>query len=194
MRPTWSSGSATNPGSGKRVRSRGVARRPPKVPFGAAEWNGRTTPAEPSSGPAHRIHLHVWRDPPRREQGGRARVSWCNTEAMPLHLAQTSARVAPARHATLVVDEVGWPLSERLVVPANITIVPLPGKCPELNPRENVGNSHETTGCRTGCSPSTPKSSTTRARSARVMSAHPARQPERRLDSSNRIRRVETPA
>ena len=121
-------------------------------------------------------------------------LPWCNTEAMTLHLAENSARVAPAGHAALLVDQAGWHLSERLVVPANITIVPLPGKCPELNPRENVGNSHETTGCRTGCSPSTPKSSTTRARSARVMSAHPARQPERRLDSSNRIRRVETPA
>lgn len=27
-------------------------------------------------------------------------------------------------------------MSERLVVPANIAIVPLPAKCPELNPQE----------------------------------------------------------
>ena len=32
----------------------------------------------------------------------------------------------------------GWHLSKRLVIPANITIVPLPAKCPELNPQENV--------------------------------------------------------
>ena len=29
-------------------------------------------------------------------------------------------------------------MSERLVVPANITIMALPAKCPELNPQENV--------------------------------------------------------
>ena len=62
----------------------------------------------------------------------------CNTEAMTLHLAEISARVAPGRHAALVVDQAGWHLSAGLVVPANITIVPLPAKCPELNPQENV--------------------------------------------------------
>jgi hypothetical protein len=42
------------------------------------------------------------------------------------------------RHAVLVVDQAGWHLSERLVIPSNITIVPLPAKCPELNPQENI--------------------------------------------------------
>ena len=32
----------------------------------------------------------------------------------------------------------GWHMSTRLVVPANITIIALPPKCPELNPVENV--------------------------------------------------------
>ena len=62
----------------------------------------------------------------------------CNTEAMTLHLAEISARVAPGRHAVLVVDQAGWHLAAGLVMPANITIVPLPPKCPELNPQENV--------------------------------------------------------
>jgi hypothetical protein len=31
-----------------------------------------------------------------------------------------------------------WHLSTRLLVPANITIILLPPKCPELNPVENV--------------------------------------------------------
>ena len=53
-------------------------------------------------------------------------------------LAEISARVAPGRHAALVVDQAGRHLSAGLVVPANITIVPLPAKCPELNPQENV--------------------------------------------------------
>ena len=62
----------------------------------------------------------------------------CNTEAMNLHLAEISKAVAPAAHAVLLVDQAGWHLSKRLVVPTNITIIPLPPKCPELNPVENV--------------------------------------------------------
>ena len=62
----------------------------------------------------------------------------CNTEAMNLHLAEIANAVAPGFHAVLLVDQAGWHLSARLVVPANITIIPLPPKCPELNPVENI--------------------------------------------------------
>src|SRR5262249_4063665 len=37
-----------------------------------------------------------------------------------------------------LVDQAGWHMSTRLVVPANVTIITLPPKCPELNPVENV--------------------------------------------------------
>ena len=57
---------------------------------------------------------------------------------MTLHLAAISAKIAPGRHAALLLDRAGWHLSHRLVVPANVTIVPPPAKCPELNPQENV--------------------------------------------------------
>jgi len=57
---------------------------------------------------------------------------------MGLHLAEIAARVTPGRHCALLVDQAGWHTSERLVVPANITIVKLPPRCPELNPVENV--------------------------------------------------------
>ncbi len=53
-------------------------------------------------------------------------------------LAEISARVAPGRHSVLLLDQAGWHLPERLVVPASITVVRLPAKCPELNPQENV--------------------------------------------------------
>ena len=46
--------------------------------------------------------------------------------------------VAPGRHAALLLDQAGWHTSTKLDVPENITIVPLPPKCPELNPQENV--------------------------------------------------------
>jgi transposase len=65
-------------------------------------------------------------------------LPWCNTEAMNLHLAAISAKVAPHRHAVLMVDQAGWHTTPRLTVPDNISIVPLPPKCPELNPQENV--------------------------------------------------------
>ena len=38
----------------------------------------------------------------------------------------------------LILDQAGWHLSAGLVIPANITLLPLPAKCPELNPVENV--------------------------------------------------------
>ena len=53
-------------------------------------------------------------------------LPWCNTEAMSLHLAEIAARVRPGRHCALLLDQAGWHLSDRLAVPPNITIVPLP--------------------------------------------------------------------
>jgi transposase len=60
------------------------------------------------------------------------------TEAMALHLAEISQAVAPGRHAVLLLDQAGWHVSSKLKVPANITLVPLPAKAPELNPVENI--------------------------------------------------------
>ena len=57
---------------------------------------------------------------------------------MTLHLAEISTKVAAGRHAAVLVDQAAWHLSGHLVVPDNITILPLPAKCPELNPQENV--------------------------------------------------------
>ena len=54
------------------------------------------------------------------------------------HLAEIAAEVAPGAHAVLLVDQAGWHMANRLVVPRTITITPLPPKCPELNPVENV--------------------------------------------------------
>jgi transposase len=62
----------------------------------------------------------------------------CDTEAMTLHLAEIATQVAPGAHAVLLVDQAGWHLSGRLRLPSNITLIPLPAKCPELNPQENI--------------------------------------------------------
>jgi transposase len=57
---------------------------------------------------------------------------------MNLHLAEIAQAVAAEAHAVLLMDQAGWHMTARLIVPENITIVPLPAKCPELNPVENV--------------------------------------------------------
>jgi transposase len=57
---------------------------------------------------------------------------------MELHLAEISCQVAPGAHAVLMLDQAGWHMSGALMVPANITLMPLPPKCPQLNPVENV--------------------------------------------------------
>lgn len=62
----------------------------------------------------------------------------CDTEAMNLHLAEIATQIAPGAHAAILVDQAGWHLSAGLIVPPNITLIPLPAKCPELNPQENV--------------------------------------------------------
>jgi putative transposase len=62
----------------------------------------------------------------------------CNTAAMALHLAEISRTVTPGAHAVLLLDQAGWHLSDKLAIPANITLMPLPPKSPELNPVENI--------------------------------------------------------
>jgi transposase len=75
---------------------------------------------------------------PRDGKGAALVLPWCNTEAMNLHLAAISKVVAPGRHAVLLLDQAGWHLTDKLEIPANITLVPLPPKCPELNAQENI--------------------------------------------------------
>src|ERR1700677_1828504 len=75
---------------------------------------------------------------PKHGQGAALILPRCDAEAMNLHLAEIAAQIAPGAHAALLVDQAGWHLSGRLVMPPNITLIPLPAKCPELNPQENV--------------------------------------------------------
>ncbi|PKL61023.1 MAG: IS630 family transposase, partial [Methanomicrobiales archaeon HGW-Methanomicrobiales-2] len=52
-------------------------------------------------------------------------LPYVNTEAMNLHLAEIARAVAPGAHALLVLDGAGWHASRDLVVPDNITLLPL---------------------------------------------------------------------
>jgi transposase len=62
----------------------------------------------------------------------------CDSEAMTAHLLEISAAVALGAHAVVILDQAGWHLSGSLEIPANITLLPLPPRSPELNPVENV--------------------------------------------------------
>ena len=62
----------------------------------------------------------------------------CDTKAMNLRLAEIATQIAPGAHAVAAARS-GWLASLRSPdVPPNITLVPLPAKCSELNPQENV--------------------------------------------------------
>jgi transposase len=65
-------------------------------------------------------------------------MPYCDTPAMQAHLAEIGAAVAPGAHAVIILDQAGWHGSKDLVVPDNITLLPLPPRSPELNPVENV--------------------------------------------------------
>lgn len=75
---------------------------------------------------------------PHEGKGAGLVLPRCNTEAMNLHLVEISANVSPGHHAVLLLDQAGWHLSSHLIIPPNISLVPLPPKCPELNPVENI--------------------------------------------------------
>jgi DDE superfamily endonuclease len=76
-------------------------------------------------------------------------MPWCDTHAMTQHLAEIAGHVDEDAHAVLIMDQAGWHMSNNLVVPENITILPLPPKSPELNPVETSGYSCAKTGSRT---------------------------------------------
>ena len=75
---------------------------------------------------------------PQRGVGAGLVLPRCNTQAMQWHLDEISSQVAPGAHAVLILDQAGWHTSGKLQIPANITLLPLPPRAPELNPVENI--------------------------------------------------------
>lgn len=57
---------------------------------------------------------------------------------MSVFLAEFAATIAPGRHVVMVLDQAGWHGAKALLVPSNITLVPLPPYCPDLNPVERI--------------------------------------------------------
>ena len=61
-----------------------------------------------------------------------------DTGTMDAFLEHFSRELPPDVHAVLVLDRAGWHTAKSLKVPANVTLVHLPPKSPELNPVENL--------------------------------------------------------
>jgi len=57
---------------------------------------------------------------------------------MNLHLVEIARTVTLGSHAVVIMDQAGWHMTAALIIPENISIIPLPAKCPELNPVENI--------------------------------------------------------
>ncbi|MHC2543321.1 hypothetical protein ACVINY_004033 [Sinorhizobium meliloti] len=83
---------------------------------------------------------------------------------MTQHLAEIARHVADDADAILIMDQAGWHVSNNLVVPENITILPLSPKSPELNRSKTSGSSCVKTGSPTVSSNPTPTSLTIAAR------------------------------
>ena len=65
---------------------------------------------------------------PKEGKGAGLVPPFCNSAAMDLHLKEISHAVAPSAHAIVIMDQAGWHTSDKLLVPANITILTLPSR------------------------------------------------------------------
>ena len=75
---------------------------------------------------------------PARGVGAALVLPRCNTQAMQWHLDEISSQVSEGAHAILILDQAGWHTTDNLLIPTNITLLPLPPRSPELNPVENI--------------------------------------------------------
>lgn len=75
---------------------------------------------------------------PEKDKGCALILPECTTGMMQLHLDEISKNVEKKHHAILIMDRAGWHTTEALIIPKNITILPLPSYSPELNPMEQV--------------------------------------------------------
>jgi hypothetical protein len=75
---------------------------------------------------------------PERGTGAALVMPHADTEAMQYHLDEIARLVSPSAHGLVVLDQAGWHTTEKLHVPDNLSLLPLPPKSPDLNPAENA--------------------------------------------------------
>src|SRR5467141_2921215 len=75
---------------------------------------------------------------PGRNTGIAVIMPHADTEALQKHVDEISLAVAPGAHALIILDKAAWHTTRKLKLPDNLTLVPLPPACPELNAAENI--------------------------------------------------------
>jgi transposase len=75
---------------------------------------------------------------PEKDKGAGLILPRADSACMNAHLKEISLHVDEGKHAVIVVDGATWHKSKELVIPYNITLLPLPPYSPELNPQERV--------------------------------------------------------
>jgi hypothetical protein len=97
---------------------------------------------------------------PARGKGAALALPFADTAATRFHLFEISRHVAKGAHAVLLLDQAGWHMTDKLDLPANITIMPLHPNARNSTSPKTSGSSWETTGSPTAGSNSTTTSST----------------------------------
>ena len=75
---------------------------------------------------------------PSTGQGFALVLPEATTGTMQAFLDRFAATLAADEHAVMLLDQAGWHGARDLVVPGNVTLVPLPPYAPQLNPVERV--------------------------------------------------------
>ena len=70
---------------------------------------------------------------PKRGAGAAVVMPRADMYAMQHHLDEIARTLPPKAHAVLVLDQAGWHTTEKLRLPENLSLLPLPPKSPELN-------------------------------------------------------------
>jgi transposase len=60
------------------------------------------------------------------------------TNCMQQHLEEIAKYIEPGNHAVIVFDQAAWHTTKKLLLPKNLSLLPLPAASPELNPTEQV--------------------------------------------------------
>jgi hypothetical protein len=94
--------------------------------------------ATPAQGSALRERLCIRRRLPEPRYRSCPHHAAHRHRPMQAHLEAIGRAIAPSAHALLILDKVGWHNTRKLNPPGNLTLVPLPPACPELNAAENV--------------------------------------------------------
>ena len=75
---------------------------------------------------------------PDRDVGCAFILPECNSGMMQIHLDEISKQIQDEYHAIILMDRASWHTTEALIIPENISLMPLPPYSPELNPMEQV--------------------------------------------------------